>query len=42
MIPMINNKELENILKAASEAGVKHANYTLVRLPYEVKDLFMD
>lgn len=43
MIPMINDKELENILKkAASEAGAKHANYTLVRLPYEIKDLFKE
>ncbi|AIT63450.1 PA0069 family radical SAM protein [Coxiella burnetii] len=42
MIPMINDMELENILKAASEAGARHAGYTLIRLPYEVKDLFKE
>ncbi len=42
MIPMINDMELENILKTAAEAGAKQAAYTLVRLPYEVKDLFKE
>lgn len=42
MIPMINDKELEKILSAASEAGATHAGYTLIRLPYEVKQLFKE
>lgn len=42
MIPMINDMELEKILKSASEAGAKFAGYTFVRLPYEVKDLFKE
>lgn len=42
MIPMINDMELEAILSFASNAGAKHASYTFVRLPYEVKDLFKE
>jgi DNA repair photolyase len=42
MIPMINDMELEKILKSASEAGARFAAYTLIRLPYEVKDLFKE
>jgi DNA repair photolyase len=40
MIPMINDMELEHILKAAKDAGATQAGYTFIRLPYEVKDLF--
>lgn len=40
MIPMINDMELEKILRAASEAGASYAGYVLLRLPYEVKILF--
>lgn len=40
IIPMINDMELEKILQLASVAGARHASYVLVRLPYEVKDLF--
>ena len=42
MIPMINDIELEKILKSAQEAGALYAGYTLIRLPYEVKDLFKE
>lgn len=42
MIPMINDTELEKILSAAQNAGALYASYTLVRLPYEVKDLFKE
>lgn len=42
MIPMINDMELEKILELAALTGTKHASYTLVRLPYEVKDLFTE
>lgn len=42
MIPMINDMELEKILQRAAENGATHASYVLVRLPYEVKDLFKE
>ena len=42
MIPMINDSELERILKLSAEAGAKKASYVLVRLPHEVKDLFRE
>ncbi len=40
VIPAINDMHLEKILKAAAEAGASGATYLLVRLPYEVSDLF--
>jgi DNA repair photolyase len=33
---------MENILEAAHVAGATQAGYVLMRLPYEVKDLFRD
>lgn len=42
VIPVITDHELEHILHAASEAGAQYANYVLVRLPHEVKDLFKE
>jgi DNA repair photolyase len=42
MIPALNDSELEDILAAAVAAGARWAGYTLVRLPYELKDLFRE
>jgi DNA repair photolyase len=42
VIPAITDHELEAILEAAAEAGAKCAGYVLLRLPYEVKDLFRE
>lgn len=42
IIPGLNDAEIENILKAARNAGVREAGYTMLRLPLEVKDLFRD
>jgi DNA repair photolyase len=42
MIPALNDHELEAILAAAAAAGVRSAGYVLVRLPYEIKDLFRE
>ena len=42
IIPGLNDSEIENILKAARNAGVKEAGYTMLRLPHEVKDIFKD
>ena len=40
LIPAINDHEIEAILEAAAEAGASAANSILVRLPWEVKELF--
>jgi DNA repair photolyase len=40
MIPAVNDAELEQLLEAAAAAGATRAGYVLLRLPYEVKDLF--
>jgi DNA repair photolyase len=40
MIPALNDHELENILEAATGAGASTAGFVLLRLPYEVKELF--
>ncbi|MCI0401510.1 MAG: PA0069 family radical SAM protein [Gammaproteobacteria bacterium] len=40
VIPILNDKEIETILTASAEAGVRFAGYVLLRLPHEVKDLF--
>lgn len=40
MIPALNDHELENILKAATDNGAQDAFYSLLRLPHDVKDLF--
>lgn len=40
VIPVLTDSELEHILEAAAEAGATGAGYVLLRLPYEVKDLF--
>jgi DNA repair photolyase len=42
VIPAITDHEMEAILEAAAEAGARWAGYVLVRLPYEIKDLFRD
>lgn len=42
VIPAINDMHIERILDAASVAGVKAAGYVLLRLPLEVRDLFVE
>ena len=42
VIPFLTDSELENILQAAHEHGARSAFYALLRLPYELKDLFKD
>ncbi|HXU93977.1 MAG TPA: PA0069 family radical SAM protein [Gallionella sp.] len=42
VIPFLTDSELENILQAAHEHGARTAGYQLLRLPYELKDLFKD
>jgi DNA repair photolyase len=40
LIPAVNDAELEQLLSAAAAAGATRAGYVLLRLPYEVKELF--
>ncbi|MBT3914740.1 MAG: PA0069 family radical SAM protein [Rhodospirillaceae bacterium] len=40
MIPGLNDPEIEKILTACAEAGAVQAGYLLLRLPYELKDMF--
>jgi DNA repair photolyase len=42
VVPAITDHEMENILEAAKGAGATCASYVLLRLPYEVKDLFRE
>jgi DNA repair photolyase len=42
VIPFLTDAELESVLQAAYEHGARAGNYALLRLPYELKDLFKD
>ena len=42
IIPMVTDKYLEKILEGAAQAGAPAAGYTIVRLPYELKQLFRE
>ncbi|MBL8520162.1 MAG: PA0069 family radical SAM protein [Betaproteobacteria bacterium] len=42
VIPFLTDHELETILARARDAGAATAGYILLRLPYELKDLFRD
>jgi DNA repair photolyase len=42
IIPALTDHELESILEAAAAAGAPWAGYVLLRLPYEIKDLFRE
>jgi DNA repair photolyase len=39
-IPFLTDDQIERVLEAAHEAGATRASYVLLRLPYEIKDLF--
>jgi DNA repair photolyase len=40
VIPFLTDSELESLLEASANAGARSAMYTLLRLPWEVKDIF--
>jgi DNA repair photolyase len=40
IIPALTDYEIENIVEAGASAGVLSASYVLLRLPFELKDLF--
>lgn len=42
IIPGLNDREIPALLEAAKEAGATSAGYTLMRLPWQLKDLFLE
>lgn len=42
LIPGLNDSEMEAILKASQQAGARFASYVILRLPLEVRDLFVE
>jgi DNA repair photolyase len=42
IIPALNDAEIERILDAVAETGVRKAGYVLLRLPLELRDLFRE
>lgn len=42
IIPGLTDMELPRILEAAAEAGALRAAWVMLRLPYQLKDLFLD
>ncbi|HKL77066.1 MAG TPA: PA0069 family radical SAM protein [Gammaproteobacteria bacterium] len=42
VIPVLTDGEIERILDACAEAGIRSAGYVLLRLPHEVKGLFWE
>jgi DNA repair photolyase len=42
IIPALNDHEIEDILAAASDAGAREAGYVMLRLPFELKEVFRE
>jgi DNA repair photolyase len=42
VIPFLTDHQIEAVLEAAWENGARQAGYVLMRLPWEIKDLFKD
>ncbi|NIV17120.1 MAG: PA0069 family radical SAM protein [Woeseiaceae bacterium] len=42
LIPAINDAEIERVVAAAADAGARQAAYIFLRLPHEVKQLFVE
>jgi len=42
IIPALTDSSLENVLEAAAHAGADQASYVVLRLPLEVRDLFVE
>jgi len=42
VVPGLTDHEMENILTAARDAGAERAGYLVMRLPWEIKDLFRE
>lgn len=42
IIPAVNDREIENIVEQAASRGVIYASYIFLRLPHEVRDIFVE
>ncbi|MGE0666655.1 MAG: PA0069 family radical SAM protein [Sphingomonadales bacterium] len=42
LIPGLNDHEIDALLQAARDVGTRRAGYVLLRMPFEIKDLFRD
>ena len=42
VIPFINDQEIEAVVDRATQAGAEFVGYVMLRLPFEVKDLFVE
>ncbi len=42
LIPGLNDKDMEKVLEAAAAVGASFANYVILRLPLEVRDIFVE
>lgn len=42
VIPFINDHEIETVVARSAQAGAEFAGYVMLRLPFEVKDLFKE
>src|SRR5262249_1737466 len=42
IIPGLNDRELPALLEAAADAGATAAGWIMMRLPYQIKDLFLE
>ncbi|MFQ5547739.1 MAG: PA0069 family radical SAM protein [Woeseia sp.] len=42
IIPAVNDAEIESIVAEAAGCGARHATYIFLRLPYEVRDIFVE
>ena len=42
IVPAINDHEIESLVAAVADAGARHVNFVLLRLPHEVKDIVRD
>ncbi len=42
VIPFVTDKDIERVLESAGIAGASAAGYVILRLPYEVKDMFRE
>lgn len=42
IIPGLNDREIPAILQAAAQAGARRAGWIMLRLPWQIKDLFLE
>jgi DNA repair photolyase len=42
VVPFLTDHDIERVLDAAAEAGAGYAGYVLLRLPFEVKEIFKE